>query len=224
MQNDQELLRTQRIIEHLADQWRYPQEPSPEELRHITEFVIGLQEPYRTIGLEKIAEHTISNMSLHILALMATFQQKAEQEGILPEDRKETFDHIQPGAFGILRELGKHISVQSLDDLAALTNITVSLQTLSRSDTAEAAQSWLYELPTIYYRQLTQESLMVSVHVLEMGSADVKWMPYNAASTGFLVLGTWHRQEVMSPGKVISFDVSGNPNVSMRNRYPVIYH
>jgi hypothetical protein len=205
MQNSQELLRTQRIMEHLAELWRYPQEPSPDELRHITEFVIGLQEPYRTIGLEKIAEHTISNMSLHILALMATFQQKAEQEGIRTEDRKETFDHIQPVAFGILRELGKNISVQSLDDLAALTNITVSLQTLSRHDSAEAARSWLYELPTMYYRQLTQE-MVVRVQVFESVSvsvsASINWIPFNEAATGFLVPGIGPTQMAMLPKSV----------------------
>jgi len=223
MQNGQELLRTQRIIEHLAELWRYPQEPSPDELRHITEFVIGLQEPYRTIGLEKIAEHVLSNMSLHILALMATFQQKAEQEGISTEDRKETFEHIQPQAFRILDELSKCVSVRSLDDLAALTSITVSLQTLSQHDSAEAAQSWLYELPTMYYRQLTQESLVVSVHGIGRVSADVNWIPYNVAATGLIVLGTGQTQ-IMPPGQVISFDVSGTPNVSIRNHSPVIYH
>src|SRR5437867_351208 len=113
MQTDQSLLRTQRIIEHLEDLWRYPQEPTPDEIKHITEFVVGLQEPYRTIGLEKISEHTISNMSLHILALMATFQQKAEQEGISTEDRKETLDHVQPETFRILDELSKHVSVRT---------------------------------------------------------------------------------------------------------------
>src|SRR5713101_2925626 len=173
MQNDQLLLRTQRIIEHLEDLWDYPQEPSPDVLRQITEFVVGLQEPYKTIGLKKIAEHTISNMSLHILATMATFQQKAEEEGIRSEDRQETLAHVQPETFRILHELSKPVSVRSLDDLAALTNITVSLQTLSQNDSAEAAQSWLYELPTMYYRQLTQENLVVNVHSLEWKSAGV---------------------------------------------------
>lgn len=200
MQNSQELLRTQRIIEHLAELWRYPQEPSPDELRHITEFVIGLQEPYRTIGLEKIAEHTISNLSLHILALMATFQQKAEQEGISAEARQETFDQIQPEAFRILDQLSKHVSVESLDDLVALTNITVSLQTLSRSDTAEAAQSWLYELPTIYYRQLTQESLMLSVRDLKGESDGINWIPFNAG-TGVVLSETGQTQAIISPEK-----------------------
>jgi len=154
---------TQHVIEHLQDIWRYPQEPSPDVLRQITEFVIGLEEPYRTIGFQKITEHTISNMSLHILALMAIFQQKAEQEGISLENRDKTFDHIKQEAFQILDALSKNISVQSLDDLAVLSNITVGLQTLSRTDSAQEAQSWLYELPTMYYHQLEQEKLVIKV-------------------------------------------------------------
>jgi len=212
MQNDQSLLRTQRIIEHLEGLWQCPQEPSPNELRQITEFIVSLQEPYRSTGLEIIARHTVSNMSLHILALMATFQQKAEQEAISPEDRKETFEHIQPEVFRILDELSKHVSVRSLDDLAALTNITVSLQTLSQNDSAEAAQSWLYELPTMYYRQLTQENLVVNVHSLEWKSAGVRlsqplhpinWTSYDITGN-FVLLGTGRVQVAISSEKVVA--------------------
>src|SRR5260370_16806611 len=167
MQNDQSLPRTQRIIEHLEGLWRCPQEPSPNELRQITEFIVSLQEPYRSTGLEIIARHTVSNMSLHILALMATFQQKAEQEAISTEDRKETFEHIQPEAFRILDELSKHVSVRSLDVLAALTNITVSLQTFSQNDSPQPAQSWLSTFPTLNYPQLAKEILVVKVQWLD---------------------------------------------------------
>src|SRR5260370_12260592 len=133
MQNDQSLLRTQPIIEHLEGLWRCTQEPSRDELRQITEFIVSLQEPYRSTGLEIIARHTVSNMSLHILALMATFQQKAEQEAISTEDRKETFEHIQPEAFRILDELSKHVYARSLDDLPAITNIKFILQTFNKN-------------------------------------------------------------------------------------------
>ena len=78
MQDDQLSLRNQHIIEHLEKLWQTPQEPSLDILKQIIEFVVGLEEPYQTIGSKKIAEHAISNMSLHILSLMATFQQKAE--------------------------------------------------------------------------------------------------------------------------------------------------
>ena len=163
MQDDRSSQRTQRIIEHLEDLWRYPQEPSPDVLKQITEFIISLQEPYRSIGFQKIAEHAINNISLHILALMATFEQKAEQEGISLENRDETFNRITPETFRILDALSKNISVQSLDDIAALCNITIGLQTLSQTNFAQEAQSWLYELPTMYYNQLEQENLVVKV-------------------------------------------------------------
>jgi len=190
MQNEKLSSRTQFIIEQLEKLWQHLQEPSPEVLKQVTEFIVGLQEPYRTIGLEKIAERAISNMSIHILDLMATFQQRAEKEGISLEDCKETFDHINPTTFQILRELSKHISVHSLDDLAALSNITDGLQTLSQVSSAEEAQSWLYELPTMYYQQLAQENLVVNVNPPKPKEISVKvsqvtfatnWIPYDTA-------------------------------------------
>jgi hypothetical protein len=173
MQDKQSTQRTQHILEQLEDLSTYPQEPAPDVLRQITEFIVGLQEPYRAMGLKKIAEHIVSNMSLHVLALMVTFQQKAEEEGISLENRDEAIEHIKPVAFEILDKLSKGISIQSLDDIVALNNISVGLQTLSQSDSAEEAQSWLYELPAIYYRQLTQENLLVNVHIPEMKSSNV---------------------------------------------------
>lgn len=181
MKDDQSVLRTKRIIEHLEDLWQSLQEPSPEVMKRIIEFILDLQEPYRTLGIKKIADRTDSTMILHILDIMATFQQKAEQEGIFSEDRDETLEHILPQTFQILQDLSGHVSVLSLDDLAALSNITTRLQILSRANTAEEAQSWLYELPAIYYHQLAEENLVVNVPVSATVTTSPRfldWRPY----------------------------------------------
>ena len=154
--------RTARIIAHLQTMWQRSQPVSPNDLKRIVEFVSGLPEQYKQIGLEKIAEHAVNTMSLHILNLIAIFQQYAEQEDISAEDMHDTLDHILPDAFHVLSALDNKLHIQSLDDLAAVTNITVNLQILSSSNTAEEAQTWLYELPTMYYQQLSQEKLTVN--------------------------------------------------------------
>lgn len=160
MQNKEISVRTQCIVEHLENAWKLPQELSPEKLRHVTELVMGLQEPYRSVGLKIVAEHIVNDMSLHILDLMSIFLRSAEEEGISSEDCKETFDFILPETFQILDELTKHVSVQSLDEVATLSNVTISLQTSSETASASEAQSLLYELPTMYYSQLTHEHLV----------------------------------------------------------------
>jgi hypothetical protein len=155
--------RIQHILEHLEKLLRRPHEPSHDEFRHITEFIISLPEEYRAVGLTTIAEHFVNGMELHMLAIMATFQQRAEQEGISQEERQSTFNDILPQMFQTLAMLSKQISVKSLDELAALSNITVALYTLSRAETAQEAQKWLYELPTTYCRRLVQAGLLVEI-------------------------------------------------------------
>ncbi|MFL5656152.1 MAG: hypothetical protein ACJ8CB_18475 [Ktedonobacteraceae bacterium] len=157
-------LRTQRILEHLEKQWQRPHEPSHDDFKRIIEFVLNLPEEYRSVGLTTIAEHFVNGMGLHLLAIMATFQQKAKQEDISLEEYQETFNDTLPKAFQTLAALSKRISIESLDELAALNNITIALYTLSRVDSAEEAQKWLYELPTTYYRKLLQANLLVDVH------------------------------------------------------------
>jgi len=167
-QNDEQVvspsLRNQRVLEYLEDLWKRPHMPSQEDLKRISEFVVSLPEEYRSVGLTTIANHFVNNMSLHMLELMATFQQKAEQEGISSRECKKTFDKTLPKAFQVLAALNTQASVQSLDSLVALSNITIALYTLSWSDSAEEAQSLLYELPTMYYERLTQENLVVKDH------------------------------------------------------------
>ena len=160
MKNKEISVRAQNIIEHLEKSWKLPQELSPENLRYVTELIVSLQEPYRSVGFRIIAEHIVNDMSLHILDMMSTFQRKAEEEGISSEERNETFGTILPETFQILGELTTHISVQSLDDVATLSNITISLQEATDTTSASEAQSLLYEIPTMYYKQLTHEHLV----------------------------------------------------------------
>lgn len=160
MRNEQKPSPTQSILEHLENLWRCLNEPSPTILRRIVEFITTLDEPHRSASFKIIAEHFISNMGLHILDLMTTFQQKAEEENISSANQQETLNHVLQEAPRILEELIKRVSIQSLDDIAALSNISVELQMLSSSETAQDAQSWLYELPSMYCRQLTQEKLV----------------------------------------------------------------
>ena len=158
-------LRTQQLISYLEGLWERPHKPSPEILKRITEFLSHLPGPYRALGMTKIAEYFVSTMSLHFLDIMAIFQQKAEDEGIDREERIETLQGVMPELFSEMMGISKHIHLRSLDDLVTLTNITFGLYTLSQVDTAEEAQGWMYELPVIYRRQLSQERLIANLQV-----------------------------------------------------------
>ncbi len=160
MQNPEVLPRSKHLIEHLEDSWKQQLEISSEKLRQIVELVVNLKEPYRTVGLKVVAEHIVNDMSLHILDILSTFQQKAEEDGISPEDCKETLEFVLPKTFQVLDKLTKNLSIQSLDDVATLSNITLSLQSPSDTSSADEAQSLLYELPEMYYSQLTYEHLV----------------------------------------------------------------
>lgn len=167
MQNNDEHAISQRaqyLIEYLGGLWQYPHELSHEKLKRIIEFVTHFPEPYQAMGIAKIAEYLVSNMGLHFLDIMTTFQEKAEQEGIDREEREGTFNDIMPALFPLMMGLSRNVSVQSLDDLVTLSNITFGLYRLSRPESAERAQRWMYKLPKLYYRQLAQEHLVTSVH------------------------------------------------------------
>ncbi len=152
----------QELIESLKEVWCYPHEPSFMMLERITTLVIRCQEPYRTMGLASIAQHLVNNMSLHFLDLVAAFQQNAVREGISAEEREETLNESITEFYPRMVNLGHSISVQSLEDLVTLSNITISLYGLSRADSAEKAQRWLYKLPKLYTKQLTQEHLVTN--------------------------------------------------------------
>ena len=172
MQNSYPLPRTQRVVEHLENAWRRIQQPSSATLRQITEYSVTLPNQYNKIGLQTVAEQTINNMKLHILSLMILLQEKAEQEGISAEELVETLDYIKPKTFQLLEKLSKSVLVQSLDDLAVLVNISTRLQTLSTSYTAQEAQSWLFELPDMYYQQLAKEGLVAEIDKSESETTD----------------------------------------------------
>jgi hypothetical protein len=155
--------RSLRLINYLESLWQSPHGPSPEVFKRIMEFIVHLPEPFQTMAMTKIAEYLASNMGLHFLDIMATFQQKAADEGISREDQAKTFRSVLLEMFPEIMGLSKHIVTRSLDDLVTLCNITFSLYTLSQVDSAEDAQSWMFELPIMYSRQLRQEHLITPV-------------------------------------------------------------
>jgi hypothetical protein len=152
--------RYQRIIEHLQNSWQSLDAISPEVIARIATFITGLPEQYRKSAMKIVADGITNTMSLHLLSLMATFEQSAEQESISPEDCQETFKTALPETFRLFETLNKHLSVQSLDDLVVLSNVTGSLRILSQTTSAEEAQNWIDELPSLYSYQLKQENLI----------------------------------------------------------------
>lgn len=163
--NDEDIVPShiRQRLEYLGDLWQRSHEPSATTLRRIAEFVVSLPEPYRVMGLKAIAEHFVNNISLHFLDIMATFQQKAEYEGLDAEEREETFRDILPELFPTMMGLSKCVSVQSIDDLLTLSNITLGLYRHSQLASAEGAQRWMYKLPAQYCNQLAREHLAVSM-------------------------------------------------------------
>lgn len=159
------MLRTQQLLAYLEEAWKRPYNPSPDALKRIAEFLTQLPDVYQTLGMTKIAEYFVSILGLHFLDLLATFQQRAEDEGISKEELTQTIQGVMPELFPEMMGISKHVLVRSLDDLITLANITMSLDTLSQVDTAEEAQSWIYDLPGLYMRQLTQEKLLTNIQV-----------------------------------------------------------
>ncbi len=192
-QNDEHVVspsvRIQNIIEYLADLWKSPHTPSNEDLKRIAEFVVRLPEAYISTGLTTLAENFVNGISLHILEMMATYQQKAEQDGICAEDIQRTFEDVFPGAFSTLETLRKQLSIQSLDALAALSNITIPLYTLSRADSAAEAQTWLYELSETYQNELQQENMLIDAQGQDKTSdqpkqsSNTNWLAYEHIGT-----------------------------------------
>ncbi len=151
--------RTQHLVDSLRDLWNRPHKPSHEELNRILEFVVHLPDPYRAAAMTTIAENLVSNIGLHYLDILATFREKAGQEGIDAEEQEATLVDSMTELFPLLMGLSKRIVIQSLDDLATLSAITIGLYGLSHAETAEQAQRWIYTLPKVYIRQLTQEHM-----------------------------------------------------------------
>jgi hypothetical protein len=208
--------RAQRIIEHLQEQWQHSHEPSPDRLKRITEFVVSLPEAYRTAGLTALGDHIASNLILHFLDTMALFGEKAEQEGISVEEREGYIHYVLTELFSSIVGINRNISIQSLDELTALTAITVNLQGLSHADTAEEAQSWMYELPKIYLDELRREHLLKNKdQVSEVEASETAkspkftdWKSYSPHQ-GYVISGPGVAQATIpwesSPPKIVPF-------------------
>lgn len=150
-------VRSQRLLMHFKNQWSEKQEPSCELIQRL---LADLPGPYRDMAITSLAERLVNDMKLHFLDIIATFYQKAEQEGIDEEEREETLRDIEADTLQLM-ELSKNISISSLDELLQLSNITSGLEMLSRSKDAESAQSWMYKLPALYQERVEQEHLPV---------------------------------------------------------------
>jgi hypothetical protein len=151
--------RAQLLVDSLKDLWNRPHTTPQEELNRILDFVVHLPNPYRAAALMTIAENLVSSIGLHYLDILATFREKAEQEDIDAEEQEATLVDSMTELFPLLMGLSKRIVVQSLDDLATLSAITIGLYGLSHAETAEQAQRWIYSLPKVYMRQLAQEHM-----------------------------------------------------------------
>jgi hypothetical protein len=161
MQNTQTSPRTQRTLKHLEERWEALQPPSSDVFKRVLVLLTDLQAPQEdAAALKKVAEYIVSTMNLHLFNMLAIFRENAELEGISVQVREKTLADVLPEIISLTDEINKRLSIQSLDDLAALVNITVALELLSESDTADDAQNWLYEVPVLYHGRLQQEQLL----------------------------------------------------------------
>jgi hypothetical protein len=159
-QREQLSPRSQRLLDHLESAWQDQEQLLPDSMKRITGLVLRLSEEYSAAGLREIANDIISSMHMHMLKLIDTFQEKAEEEGISAIARDKTLTRVVPETFAVMEKIHTQLHVRSLDDLVALVNVATSLQTLSQTDSAEEVHSWLYELPMMFYRQLSQLGLI----------------------------------------------------------------
>jgi len=167
MQREQLSPRNQRLLEHLESVWQRQKSLPPDALKHITRLVISFPEEHKAAGLRMLADDVISSMRLHLLGLVEAFKRYAEQEDISLEDRDETLQDTLPEIFNTIKKIDEQLTVRSLDDLTALVNITVSLQSVSQARSADEAQSSLYELASLYYKRLVEEGLLVDAQKTE---------------------------------------------------------
>lgn len=149
--------RMSRILEHFKNLWQQPHELSVEVLEKI---IVGLPEEGGDAGIETITEYLVNFLKLHFLDIVATFQQKAVEEGMGVAERDEIVRDAMTESFQTVQKLGKLLSVQTVGELLLLSNITFGLYALSQSETAEKAQGWIYKLPKIYRNRLEREHLI----------------------------------------------------------------
>jgi hypothetical protein len=155
--------RTLNLLNSLKDVWAKLQQLTHENVQSILEMAAHFPEPYMAPVLQGVAEKLVSNMVVHYLDLLATFSQKAGQEGFDAEEQAATLSESVVELLPVLANLSSRLAVQSLDDVATLAAITVGLYGLSHAETAEQAQHWLYALPQQYMGQLAQEHLLAAL-------------------------------------------------------------
>ncbi|HEU5381052.1 MAG TPA: hypothetical protein VFV38_36980 [Ktedonobacteraceae bacterium] len=124
----------------------------------VEQFFSALPEKYRKMAIQVLAEQLVTSMKFHLLHTVATFHQQAGEEGIDKEERNETLEEAEADIHDIMT-LSHRLTINTLGDLFKLGKITASVQNLSQSDSAEEAQRWLYNLPTVYQGRLEREHL-----------------------------------------------------------------
>ncbi len=161
MQGIQAGLYTQRNLQHLRGVWEDVQPPSPSMLNRIMTFATSSPvSHYKVAAFHKVADYMVSTMNLHLLNMLAIFTENAEMEGISTQDRDEILNEVQHEIWHIMGEISNRLSIQSLDDLVTFVNITVGLEMVSETESADSAQNWLYQLPVMYRGRLQQERLL----------------------------------------------------------------
>ena len=163
--------RVERLLKHLQELWVMPHELTFETMKRI---ITQLPEEDQATGIEVLAEYLVATMKFHFLDIMATFHQKAKEEGeICAEERDEIARDVRQEPLQTMLKLDKRISVKSFDDLVRLSNITFGLYNLSQVESAEQGERWMYKLPRLYQSRLETEHLLVEPpHVTVKVSAD----------------------------------------------------
>ncbi len=146
---------SQQLVERIEELWENTSLPSPDDLKQI---LATLPEPYKTMGIQAIAEQFVNTIQLHLLQTIARFYQQAENEGIDAKERDETLKDVELNTYQLMT-LNKQLTINSLERLLRLGEITASVQELSQCDNAEEAQRWMYKLPNIYRVRLEKERL-----------------------------------------------------------------
>ena len=155
-------LRDQRIKESMVELWQIHHQQYADILSSALELTLHLPQTERAVGFTIITQHLFSHMSLHMLDIMAIFQQKAEVEGMSIKDRQEITEQTFSRAFEAFETIRKQLCIKSLDNLARFNNITIGLYGLSKVDSAEEAASWLYMLPEVYLEQLREDNMLLN--------------------------------------------------------------
>lgn len=177
----------QRLLLRLEELWQHPHELSIEILRKL---ILDIPEEFQAESLETLAGYLANLTKLHFLDIVATFHQKAEEEGFGISERDEIIQDIMPESVRAIDKLGREMEIRSLDDLVLLGNITFGLYSLSQVDTAEAAERWMYKFPKMYRDRLEQEQLLtrptyltVIVSAIPVSHENaVSWKPMSASS------------------------------------------